>query len=164
MGISLDDYLEAEKKAEAILDILAKYNVFRPPVPTGIIRKIMPYAYIHVKTMSEEVLGFSFSQNGKSHILINEKLPYGAKRFTAFHEFYHLLHGKPGYSKDTSQGRDEDAKAEFFAACLLMPARWFRKYWEQVQDIDKMAEIFGVSRKAAEVRLKGLDHYLVTNR
>jgi Zn-dependent peptidase ImmA (M78 family) len=164
MSITLADYLETEEKAEEILDILAKYNVFKPPVPTGIIFKIMPYATVDVQNMSEEVLGFSFFENGKSHILINAKLPYGAKRFTAFHEFYHLLHGQHGYSKDSPQAKDEDGKAEFFAACMLMPARWFRKYWEQVQDIDAMVEIFGVSRKAVEVRLRSLEHYLATNR
>src|ERR1035437_6397981 len=156
MSIELDDYLETEQQAEGVLNVLAKYNIQKPPVPLWIIISTMPYVIIDILGMSEEVIGFSFSKDRKSHILLNENYNYGAQRFTAFHEFYHLLNGKPGYSKDTPQGKEEEKKADFFAACLLMPARWFRKEWERVNNIEEMAKIFGVSISAVQMRLLNL--------
>lgn len=162
MSITKNEYIQTQKNAEQMLDTLALYNVFEPPVPTGIIIKIVPYTKIHTLSLSKEIQGFSYSENGKSHILINDKYPDTVKRFTAFHELYHVLYSKVGFSKDTPQGKDEEAKAEYFAACMLMPASWFKRYWKKVQDVDKMAEIFSVSRTAVEIRLKNLDHYLRT--
>ncbi|OGH10679.1 MAG: hypothetical protein A3B38_04325 [Candidatus Levybacteria bacterium RIFCSPLOWO2_01_FULL_36_13] len=164
MSISLDDYLETEEQAEKVLNVLATYNVYKPPVPTWIIQRMMPYLTMELKSMPEEVIGFSFPNKDKSHMLLNEKYSYGALRFTAFHEFYHLLNGKLGYSKDTPQGAAEEKKADFFAACLLMPARWFRKEWEKTGgDIEKIAKIFGVSVLAAHMRALNLEHYLRKN-
>lgn len=159
-----NNYIEAEKDAEFILDLLAQYNIFEPPVPTGIIVKVVPHTTIDVIDFSTEAFGFSFADSGKWRILINDNLPLGAKRFTAFHELYHILKGKMGFSKDTPEGKLEETKADYFAACILMPARWFRKYWEKTRSIEEMGEIFGVSHKAVSTRLKNLDHYLRANK
>ncbi len=151
------EYIKTEDDAE---DILALFDIKEPPVPSSLVKKLFPDSEIQVTPFHPDAFGFSFPKNGKWYVLLNQGLSVGAKRFTLFHEFYHMLQNNPGYNKETEEGMVEERKAEYFAACLLMPARWFRKYWEKYHDIEKMSEKFLVSRKAVEIRLKSLEHYL----
>ncbi len=152
-----DGFLQAEDDAE---DILARYGITKPPVPTGIIKKVFPNCTIDILHFSDEAFGFTFPSKGQWHMLIDSEIPMGAKRLTAFHEFYHMLKHEAGFSKENPETNFQHSTANFFAICLLMPARWFRKYWEQCEDIDVMADIFSVSKSAVKYRLMGLQNYL----
>jgi len=46
--------------------------------------------------------------------------------------------------------------AEHFANSILMPREWVKEKWAEVHDLNKMAEIFGVSKLAMCIRLKHL--------
>lgn len=157
--IKTEEFIQVEDDAE---QILATFHIYKPPVPTGIIKKIFNQCTIDIIAFSDEAMGFSYPDEEKGiwRILINDKLSLEAKRFTAFHEFYHLLQGKPGYHKGTEEGAAEEIKANYFAACLLMPARWVRKYWEEYEDVSMLALIFDVSEFAVRIRLKNLENYL----
>ncbi|MGP9838027.1 ImmA/IrrE family metallo-endopeptidase [Arthrobacter sp. 179] len=84
-------------------------------------------------------------------------------RFTIAHELghYFLHYLEPGMTgprpfKRGQQNRVE-TQANIFAASLLMPAREFRAAQERLgQDWNALAEVFGVSPKAAEVRAQVL--------
>lgn len=162
--LPLEDYLEAENDADMILNILKDKKITKPPVPLWIIPNIVPGTIIDSsRKFFEGALGFSFFDflnTRKWQILINEDLPYGAQRFTAFHEFYHILKQKPGFKRGSVDAKLEEKRADVFSACLLMPAQWFRKYWEETYNLDEMAKIFGVSREAVKVRFRSLDHYI----
>lgn len=142
--------------------ILEQFKITQPPVPTSLVTMIFRDASIAVKHFSDEALGFSVPQDGHWNVLIDDQLSLGAKRFTLFHELWHMVNSEVGFNKETDEGKLREKKADYFAACILMPARWFRRYWELSHDIDKMAQIFLVSRKAVEIRLKGLNHYIAT--
>ncbi|SRR5260221_4734529 len=157
LNYKTQEYMRAEDDADVVLATLGVHN---PPVPTGIIQKIFQDVTIDVVAFSDEYLGFSFHEYGAWRILINSDLPLTAKRFTAFHELYHMLQGNPGYCSSTTEGTFEERKANYFAACILMPARWVRKYWDINNDIDSLADIFNVGTTVVEIRLKNLEHYL----
>ncbi len=150
-------YLKAENDAD---EILAICRITSPPVPTGVIRKIFPSCTIDVVHFSDEAMGFTFASGDSWRVLIDSQIPIGAKRFTAFHEFYHMLNNEAGFCKNTPEGKLQESRSDYFAACLLMPARWFRKYWEKCNDIETMMKIFGVSWEAASYSLMGLQKYL----
>jgi Zn-dependent peptidase ImmA (M78 family) len=154
------EYIMAEDDAD---QVLATLGVYSPPVPVKIIGDIFKGVTFDIVAFSDEYIGFSFPKYGVWHILIKDSLPLTAKRFTAFHELYHMLHSKPGYCRSTTEGSFEESKANYFASCILMPARWVRKYWEQTYSVNSLAEIFNVSTAVTEIRLKGLEHYLSAN-
>ncbi len=152
------EYIETEHEAD---DILSIAGIYGPPVPIEVINKILKGTTIDICAFSDEALGFSSCDNGVWRILIHPDQPVTARRFTACHEFYHMLKGKTGFCRNTEEGSFEERKANYFAACLLMPARWVRKYWERCDDISRLASIFDVSHSAMMWRLKGLERYLV---
>jgi predicted transcriptional regulator len=48
--------------------------------------------------------------------------------------------------------------ADYFAGCLLLPAVHVRRYLTQGYGIEDLADLFGVSTRAVEVRLSQLQH------
>ncbi len=85
-------------------------------------------------------------------------------RFTIAHELGHyVLHylwnpdkvGKPMMALRRGSERIE-WEANWFAAAFLMPSEAFRRSFDAHNDISKVAEYFGVSQQAAELRAKNL--------
>jgi IrrE N-terminal-like domain len=85
------------------------------------------------------------------------------QRFTLIHEFKHVLDDpfiewlyptRSGYSPEDRAERISD----YFAACLLMPRMWIKRDWAggSIQDIDRLARRYQVSRVAMAVRLSEL--------
>lgn len=85
------------------------------------------------------------------------------RRFSLAHEFKHVL-DDPLIEKlyPSRDGFSADERAEwicdFFAACLLMPRMWVKRDWAGggMQDIDRLARRYRVSRVAMAVRLAEL--------
>jgi len=84
----------------------------------------------------------------------------GVKRLTLFHEAFHILahyRTTPVFRKRGAiQGSFNELLADYFAMCILMPRRWVREKWVQVNDLDRMAEIFDVPKPAVCIRLRQL--------
>lgn len=82
------------------------------------------------------------------------------KRFTLFHEAFHIM----AYCKATPvfnsrggvEGSFNEMMADCFASCVLVPEVWVRKIWTEGKDLDRVAEIFQVPIQVACVRLKWL--------
>ncbi len=150
--------VETRKNAEAIL---ATFRIYEPPVPESLVNKIFGNAHILYLQLDESIYGFSYRDKttDRWYILINNIFSQEIQRFTLFHELYHILNGKPGYSKGTILGNIEEFYADLFSANLLMPYNWFIREWEKTHDIKKMAEIFRVSERAVEIRLKNKMDY-----
>jgi len=94
-------------------------------------------------------------------------------RFTIAHELGHFLihypvvvdkHGT-GVGMRATRFVDENNpelvrtewEANWFAAALLMPERRFKEEWHIHRDVSRMANIFGVTKNAAEVRARSLE-------
>lgn len=86
-------------------------------------------------------------------------------RFTIAHELGHyFIHARQGNTPIVAyrQGTGlRECEANWFAAGLLMPAPQFRKCWGQLGDREGVAEKFGMSVEAVEVRAKSLGLHCV---
>jgi len=66
-------------------------------------------------------------------------------------------HGAIWYRKrGTTQGSFNELLADYFAACILMPREWVKRKWAEVENLDRMAEIFDVPKPAMCIRLRQL--------
>jgi Zn-dependent peptidase ImmA (M78 family) len=83
------------------------------------------------------------------------------RRFALFHETFHILahcRGTPVFKKrGLEQGSFNELLADYFAGYILMPREWVKEKWTEIKDLDRMAEIFAVSKSAMCIRLKWLD-------
>ena len=100
-------------------------------------------------------------------IQISENENYQRTSFTIAHEIGHfLLHAHKDkevfYRADANlqeQDKDEETEANWFAASLLMPKDQVKRFRMWLSTIDKLADIFGVSKIAMNYRLKNLRIY-----
>jgi len=80
------------------------------------------------------------------------------KRFTLFHETFHILAycgGTPVFKKrGLEQGSFNELLADYFASCILMPREWVKEKWAVIKDLDGMAEIFAVPKSAMCMSLR----------
>ena len=58
--------------------------------------------------------------------------------------------------RGTKEGSFNELLADYFATCILMPKEWVTEKWVEVEDLDRMAEIFDAPKSAMCVRLKRL--------
>lgn len=102
--------------------------------------------------------------NGREWVIaLNEADSEARQRFTLLHEFKHIIdHGATGrlYQDRTRRGvtvtAQEQAErlADYFAACALIPRRDLKRAWGNgLQRVDQLADHFGVSQAAMEIRL-----------
>lgn len=100
--------------------------------------------------------------SARSIILINSNRPVERQRFTLAHELGHFfLHSKKGetlYRLDETDYLEDieavETEANYFAASILMPERQFMERVRRGERIEDIADFFGVSLKAAVVRLR----------
>jgi Zn-dependent peptidase ImmA (M78 family) len=124
--------------------------------------------------------GIKYNQNGKGEIKIKSSDSIERRRFTVAHEIGHyVLHYKDAEDKDSieqeidlieghdvnetrddvvlcDKKRQKEQEADMFAGMLLMPREKFIKMWKSHKalnlGVDFLAEYFGVSKKAVDVR------------
>ncbi len=158
------EFLEIVKLVERLaLEYLKKGNVRCPPVPT----ELHSLAGDHLPVEVRQVLlkayhGATWCLKDAWVIQIKSDDPPDMKRFTLFHETFHILARRkvtPVFKgrRGMKEAPFNELLANFFAACTLMPAAWVREKWHEIQDLNQMAEIFDVPQSAMGIRLKGLD-------
>jgi Zn-dependent peptidase ImmA (M78 family) len=91
-------------------------------------------------------------------ILLNQTEPAQRRRFSLWHEFAHILaHDTADTIYRDLSGRDVEAVADYFAACVLMPRRIVKRLFGQGHhDPGDLAAMFGVSEPAMRYRLSAL--------
>jgi len=97
-------------------------------------------------------------------ILLKETDNKNRERFTLAHELYHVLHAPKNptcsffhNTKDNKLLHRHEREANIFASEFLMPADEVRQaYASGIKGVSKLAELFGVSKSAMEIRLKEL--------
>ena len=84
------------------------------------------------------------------------------QRFSLIHEFKHVLDDPfiewmyPTRNAYSPEDRAEHT-CDYFAACVLMPRRWVKRDWGNgIQNLDRLARRYNVSRVAMGVRLAEL--------
>lgn len=117
---------------------------------------------IHIVRRSLPTSGLSYWDGTCWVIALNSRESEARQRFTLFHEYKHIIdHGRVGdlYVGDGQRSRDERAEqaADYFAGCVLLPKRLVKRAWGTgTQTPKKLATLFDVSPRCAEVRLAQL--------
>ena len=102
------------------------------------------------------------SEAGAARIYLNQNLSDTTKLFTLAHELGHfILHPNEerlridlfDYSQDTKES-EQETEANYFAASLLVPKEKLVKLIELTNDLDAIAQYFGVSRPVVETRMR----------
>jgi hypothetical protein len=140
---------------------LKRGNVYCPPVSTGIITLCDQQHAVEVRQLSLKAYhGAIWSQKDGWVIQVKDSDAPPTVRFTVFHEAFHILaHSRttPVFRKRGSiVGSFNELLADYFALCMLMPREWIRQKWTEVEDLDRMAEIFAVPKSAMCIRLREL--------
>lgn len=122
-----------------------------------------------VRVMAIEVTPFDLPDNisgiyneiaGQPYIAVNSRHSAARRRFTVAHELYHFLteyEAEVIEASATTEGVEEIEKnANRFAALLLMPEEAVRAIRAKGLCLKHMAEVFGVSEQAMQIRLRDL--------
>jgi hypothetical protein len=164
------DFVEAEagRKCRVILLLeklagtyLRKGKVFRPPVPTELVRLFDQQRNIEVRNLPLKAYhGAIWHQADGWVIQVKDSDSPPTMRFTIFHEAFHVLahcRTTPVFRKrGSSTGSFNEWLADAFASSILMPREWVGAKWAEVGDLARMAEIFVVSKPAMCMKLRQL--------
>lgn len=131
----------------------------RPPVPAKLVSQADEQHTIEIRLVPLSAYHGAIWRLDKGWIIqLNGNDTSSARRFTLFHEVFHILaHCKttPVFRKRGGEGGCfNELLADYFATCVLMPREWVKEKWVEVNDLKRMAEIFGVQRSAMCFRLK----------
>ena len=154
-------YVLIEKLA---LKYFEKGQVHYPPILTDIISLISGQQNIEIRLVSLKAHHGAIWQLRDGWVIhVNANDTEEKRRFTIFHEAFHILahcQASPVFHKRGSMGGAfSEIMADCFASCMLMPEACMRKMWAEVKDLDRMAEIFWVPMPEMCVRLKRLGLY-----
>lgn len=99
-----------------------------------------------------------------------DRFPPQRNTFTIAHElghlFLHLHYGTEQWAKAQEEFKDAswhrkgfgttENEADYFAACFLMPETEFVNEWNKFRNTESVAQVFDVSKTAANVRARSL--------
>lgn len=149
-----------------LVEMLAKEYLKRgmidsPPTPTNLAFLADEQHTIGIHILPLSVYhGAAWHLGGKWIIQLREDDPSSRKRFTLFHEAFHILaHSRMSSTykrKGITQGSFNELLANLFASKILMPREWIEEKWTEVRDLERMAEIFNVPKPAMYLRLRRL--------
>ena len=135
-------------------------NLHSPPVPAVLVA-LCDKTPIEVREVPLKAYHGAIWRLRNSWIIhLNENDTPARKKFSLFHEAFHILaHSKatPVFRKiGFKQGSFNELLADHFAGCILMPPEWAREKWAEVHDLDQMAEIFQIPKPVVWFGLKGM--------
>jgi hypothetical protein len=133
-----------------------------PPVPTELIELIDQRGITEVRQVPLKAYHGAIWRPKEGWIIqVKADDTSAMKRFTLFHEAFHILahcRTTPVFRKrgGYTRGSFNELLADYFATCILMPRQWLREKWPEVKDLDRMAEIFDAPKSATCIRLRQL--------
>jgi len=124
-------------------------GVQHPPIPTDIISLADENHPIEVHRLPLKANhGAIWQLSDRWIIQIKKDDPPARQRFTLFHEVFHILAHRDGTpvfkKKGIKEGYFNELLADYFAGRMLAPVELVKEKWPEVNDINRMAEIFQV--------------------
>ena len=141
---------------------LKKGKVHGPPVPVELVSLFDPEHEVEIRSVPlKSYHGAIWHLKDKWVIQLKSQDSSTINRHTLFHEAFHILahcgSNTPVFRKRGGmQGSFNEALADYFVGCILMPREWVREKWAEVKDVDRMAKIFDVPRMTMWLRLRQL--------
>ena len=159
------------KPKEASSRVLAQASIREAPVLPEVVADHLGVP-VYTWAFPDEISGLVVCSNNKVCIGVNELHAQSRQRFSAAHELGHLLlegghdlfldfaevEAVPWYHIDEDvKHQEQEKRANWFAADLLMPAAWLEKDYRQHEaDLPALARKYGVSQQALWFRLLSL--------
>jgi Zn-dependent peptidase ImmA (M78 family) len=144
----------AELQATKLLELS---GLSEPPFPEAVITSL-PKLQVE-RIYPAPASGATQWSRGRWLILLNRGEPTQRQRFSLGHEFKHVLDNPfiqvlyPASGGLSTTERAEQV-CNYFAACLLMPQPWVKRFWNNgTQEPRALARQFDVSKQAMQVRL-----------
>ena len=141
-------------------DYLRKGGVEGPPVPSELVTIFDPTREVEVRYVPLRVYhGGAWLLGDEWVIHVNAREPRCVKRYTLFHEAFHVVSRAvcPSFKKfDLSYRPVNELLADYFSTCILMPRQWVGEYWAKTGSVPKMSRIFDVPESALRKRLRQL--------
>jgi Zn-dependent peptidase ImmA (M78 family) len=158
----------AELQANRLLELSSVRDV---PVPIEVVIEL-PRIHIDYEVDMPASGSSDWDARHKTWVItLNALEPETRQRLSILHEYKHIIdHGSAGLVPDphprTYYGlSQEEFLAEYFAGCVLMPKRILKRAWgDGIQHITDLAEIFDVSERAMQVRLRQVGLLTATDR
>jgi Zn-dependent peptidase ImmA (M78 family) len=158
-GLSPAEARHIAERQAAIL--LAHHDVEHPAVPGSIVSEL-PFVSV-TRRPGFPTSGMATQTASGWVIVLRAEEAKTRQRFSLIHEFKHVLDDPfIEWLYPTRNGYSPEERAEnicdYFAACVLMPRTWIKRDWAGggIQDIDRLARRYRVSRVAMAVRLAEL--------
>jgi len=140
---------------------LEKGRVQRPPVPNELVLLADAHHPIEIRLVSLKAYHGAIWHLREGWIIqLSKDDELGRRRFSLFHEVFHILAhsgATPVFRKiGCIQGSFNELLADYFGGCILMPREWVMEKWVEVKDLDRMVEIFDVTKPLMWLRLREL--------
>ena len=156
------DFKRAEREADRLL---AKFSIKEPPVDPEAIAEALGVSVVYsdfATPISAELSGYI--DHDSAVIVVNRVIPPARKTYTIAHELgHHVLHKEYAKSGDyrvslrvnqyDGEKPDEEKEADAFAANLLVPLRFLRRY-KDFAPPSQLAKLFCVSQDVILNRMK----------
>ncbi len=136
-------------------------RVFCPPVSSDVISLSDKDHHIEIRyLLLKNTHGALWYWNNEWIVQLNTNDSYEDRKFTLFHEAFHILTfcHTDSESFKTNIGRENynELMAYQFAMCILMPRKWIIRTWLATGCPIKIAKIFEVPEYLAAIRLSYL--------
>ena len=140
---------------------LKKAGVCCPPVPTELVSLADEQRTIEARLLSLKAYHGAIWRLREGWVVqLKDSDTSASKRFTIFHEVFHILahcSSTPVFRKiGTREGSFNELLADCFSTRLQVPKEWAKEKWAEVEDLDRLAEIFDVPKPAMCIRLRQL--------
>jgi Zn-dependent peptidase ImmA (M78 family) len=142
--------------------LLKKLRIHRFPVSENVVYRLGAGQAVEIRYIPMKAChGALWHRDGRWIIQVNKNDDLKTQRFTIFHEAFHILahcRTQPVFRKmGLMRGSYNELLADFFAVCMLMPKEQVKQQWQQVKDLNAMADLFKVPKSAMWYQLKEND-------
>lgn len=146
----------------AVQKYLRMAGVVSPPVPTELVTTFGNKETIEIREVPLKVCsGATWHTEDGWVIHVNARETPAEKRYTLFHEVFHILRHRAASHQPWQRKRKKgifcEFLADYFSSCVLMPRQWATEKWAGVKDLGSMAEIFDVPVREMWIRLRTLN-------
>jgi len=136
-------------------------EVHDPPIPTELVFLADKQHPIEIRSIPLKVChGATWFVDNRWIIQLKRDDTPAMKRFTLFHEAFHILAHcgtTPIFRKrGVRVASFNELLANSFAAFILMPKEWVKEKWAETKNLEQMVEIFNVPEATMCIRLKYL--------
>ncbi len=142
-------------------DYLTRAKVSGPPVPSELVDIFDESRKVEVRLVPLKALHGAIWLLGREWVIqLNGRDPQSVRRYSMFHEAFHIAHrmAYPAFNKSELRVTSfTEVLADHFATCFLMRKDWVKEYWPRLKDVRAMADRFDVPVKQMRQRLHHLN-------